>query len=318
LLQDGIAVQAAVIINRQAGSLRRDPELAEHLHTHSRSQVQLYSTADQRELAAAAEAVAQSGVTTVGIVGGDGSISYALTALARAYGDTQLPRIALLRGGTMNTIAAALGIRNGRPSALLAEMLDAVYNQERPATRVRPCMRVGDQLGFLFGTGVWYGYLAEAYADGHPTRLTNAAVLARLFASAAVGGTMYRRVRARQRVVLRSSEGAWEAREYLTIAAGTVRDAGFGFRPFQHAFEHDDRFELLAVKAGPWSVLRDLPGLRFGRSLRPSTAHDTCARWAELSSEDGRPFGYSVDGEIATAEGCLRITLGPPVTFLCL
>ena len=296
--------------------MRRDPELAEHIRRHCKSRVQLHVTANHQELTEAAHAIARSGVGTVGILGGDGSISYALTALARAHGDKALPHIALLRGGTMNTIAASLGIRRRRPSALLARMLDAVYNQERPATRQRPCMQVGEQLGFLFGTGVWYGYLAESYADGQPTRFTNAAVLGRLLASAAVGGKTYRRVRAPQRVLLRSSEGDREMREYLTIAAGTVRDAGFGFRPFQRAFEHDDRFQLLAVKAGPWAVLRDLPGLHLGRSLRPSTAYDACASWAELSTENGQPFGYSVDGEIATAQGPLRIELGPLITFL--
>jgi len=311
-------VEAAIIINRQAGSMRRDPELADQLQTHCQARARHYVTSNAEELAAAARAVADSGAATVGILGGDGSISHTLTALALAYTGRPLPRIGLLRGGTMNTIASSLGIRQRCPRALLARMLDAVQQPGRAPVRVLPSMQVGEQLGFLFGTGVWYGYLAESYVYGPPTRLTNAVVLGRLLASAAVGGSIYRRVRTRQRMHVRSSEGDWETRDYLTIAAGTVRDAGFGFRPFQHAFEHSDRFQLLAVKASPWAVLRDLPGLRFGRSLRASTAYDTSACWAELSTESGQPFGYSVDGEVAMAHGPLRIAVGPSIEFLCL
>jgi len=62
-------------------------------------------------------------------------------------------------------------------------------------------------------------------------------------------------------------------------------------------------------------VLRDLPGLWVGRGLSPDTALDTVTPWAELRSHDG-PFGYAVDGDLATAQETLRIELGPVFRFL--
>jgi hypothetical protein len=182
----------------------------------------------------------------------------------------------------------------------------------------RPVMIVGDQLGFLFGTGVWYGYLAETYSTGHPTRLSNVAVLARVLASAAVGGETYRRVLQQDTFSVCFEGGQWESRPYLAVAASTVAHAGFGFAPFHRALGVHDRFQLLAIKSGPRGLMRDFPRLRLGRGLRESTAHNTLTTWAELRPTHGRSFGYSLDGEIATATGPLRLGVGPTLEILAL
>ncbi len=308
-------METAIILNRHAGSMRRNPRLAERMKRLCGTRAALYVTTDAEQLARVATQVADAGVTTVGVVGGDSTASTTLTALWRAYGKRSLPKVAFLRGGTMNTVATSLGISLHSPSELLRRTLRALAQPQRARLCVRPAMRIGDRLGFLFGTGVWYGYIAESYADGPPTRMTNAAVLMRAAASAAVHGPTYTRIFERRRLSVRFAGGAWESRSYLTIAAGTVADAGFGFRPFQRAFRTDSAFELLAVKGGPRDVLRELPRVWLGRGLSDDTAYDTVTTWAELSAADG-PFGYSVDGDVATAPGRLRLELGPTFRFL--
>jgi diacylglycerol kinase family enzyme len=309
-------VQAAIVINRRAGCMRRSPRLGARLRALASGRARLYVTDSASELGDVAREIARAGVQRVGIVGGDGTASSTLTALWQAYGARALPQIALLRGGTMNTVASSLGLSDRPTPELLARLLRA---PERARVLRRPVMIVGPQLGFLFGTGVWYGYLAETYRAGQPTRLHNARVLGRLLASAAVGGETYRRVLQPEPLSVRFADGAWEPRAYLAVAAATVAHAGFGFAPFHRALSVSDRFQLLAVQTGPRALLRDFPRLRTGGGLRPSTALCTLTPWAELESPGRTRFGYSVDGEIASAEtGVLRITLGPTLELLAL
>ena len=310
-------MQAAIVINRHAGCLRREPRLVARLRSQASGRAQLYMTESASELGSVAREIARSDVRCVGIVGGDGTASSTLTSLWQTYGTRALPRIAFLRGGTMNTVASSIGISERPTGELLSRMLASLRAESSPV-HTRPVMIVGDQLGFLFGTGVWYGYLAETYAAGHPTRISNVAVLARLLASAAVGGATYRRVLQRDALSVRFDGGQWETRPYLAIAASTVAHAGFGFAPFHRALGVSDRFQLLAIKSGPRGLMRDFPRLRLGRGLRDSTAHDTLTTWAELRPAQGRSFGYSVDGEITTATESLRIALGPTLEILAL
>jgi len=316
VLRKGPYVHTVIIVNRHAGAMRRDPKLADRMREVCGRHASLYLTDDTDALRTVAEAAAAREARLVGVVGGDGTASATLTALERAYAGRPLPAIAMLRGGTMNTVATSLGITSREPAALLRRAIEASQDPARiRRAQPRPVMRIGDRLGFLFGTGVWYGYIAESYAGGQPTRLTNATVLGRALASAAVDGSTFERIRQPATLSIRHAGGDWETRTYLTVAAGTIADAGFGFRPFHRAFSTSDAFQLLAIKGSPLDVLRALPGVWFGRGLDGQTAYNALTSWAELRAEDG-PFGYSVDGDVATSDGTLRLELGPLFRFL--
>ncbi len=277
--------------------------------------VALHVTESLNDLHSAISEAAHEGATTVGVLGGDGTASATLTALWRAYGEKPKPKIAFLRGGTMNTVATSIGISHHRPSELLKRALGAAESPERARVRSRPVMIVGDRLGFLFGTGVWHGYLAETYRRGQPTRMINATTLLRAITSSAVNGETFQRIFKPTEIRVRFQGGGWEAKPYLTVAAGTVPDVGFGIRPFHRVFHTERAFQLLAVHSGPLGVIADMPRLALARGFRKQTAHDTVTPWAELSSPNGT-FGYSVDGDVCSAQGNLRLELGPVFEFL--
>jgi len=309
-------VHTAIIVNRNAGSMRRDPKLADRMRATCGQLAEVHITEDLTALRQVCEATAERGVDTVGIVGGDGTASATLTALWQAYGDRPRPKIAFLRGGTMNTVASSIGIAQRSPDELLKRTLHALRDPEHLQTRARPVMIIGDRLGFLFGTGVWHGYIAESYKDGQPSRMTNATVLGRVIASAAVQGETFTRLFETTALSVRFADGAsWEPRSYLTVAAGTVADAGFGFRPFHQALKTERAFQILALKGSAMDVLRDLPRVWFGHGFTEDTAYQTTAAWAELHAA-GNSFGYSVDGDVSTAQGSLRLELGPVFDFL--
>ena len=219
-------MHTAIIVNRNAGSMRRDPKLADRMRAVCGSDARLIVTKDAAELLEVAIDVAQRGVSTVGIVGGDGTASATLTALWRAYGARPLPKIAFLRGGTMNTVATSIGVSHRSPADLLKRTVCALRDTNRLKTRARPVIVIGDRLGFLFGTGAWHGYIAESYKDGQPSRMTNATVLGRALASAAVNGETFTRILDAKQLSVRFAGGNWESRSYLTVAAGTVGRGG--------------------------------------------------------------------------------------------
>jgi diacylglycerol kinase (ATP) len=306
---------AAIIVNCNAGDLRKDAGLIEHLRTLS-SGVPVHVTDDLAALQTVCDSLARARVSVVGVVGGDGTASATLTALWRAWGDAPLPRIALLRGGSMNTVANSLGVRRGSSEQLLPGLLAALRRPELQRVRARRVMRVAEQrLGFLFGTGVWYGYLAETYRDGPPNVPKYVSVLGRLFASAAVNGAMLQRVAKSTPTALQFPDAEWPAQPYLCIAAGVVPDVGFGFKPFPRSFSLDDSFELLAIHGNARALLSALPGLRMGRGLGASCARSTITSFAELRAQTG-VVEYSVDGDVDSVEGPLTIGMGPRFEFL--
>ncbi len=313
-------MQAALIVNANAGATRRNPTLPERLSAIASGRAELFVTRSQHDLERVASILAQRECPHVAVVGGDGTASTTLTALARAYGPRRFPAIALLRGGTMNTVASSLGVSRRSPAALLRRALARWQGGEPASYNVRHALQVGqDRLGFLFGTGVMYGWLAEYYArsNGQPTQFTAAHVFGSCVLSALVGGPTYRRIRGSGDLAIRYEGGVWESRNYITVGAGTVADAGLGFRPFYLSEQHPGAFHLLAIKGKPSELAADLPSIWLGRGMRPRTAYETETSWAELETSQGS-FGYFVDGDLLMAGSRLRLALGPQFRVLCI
>lgn len=310
-------MHTAIIVNPNAGRLRSRPHLLEQLRARAGKDASVHVTRDAAELELALARAADDGANTVAVVGGDGTASMTLTAVEQAYEGRRLPRIAFLRGGTMNTVANSIsGAARNRPLDLLARALRAAQANGSSPVRRRPTIRIGDRLGFLFGTGVWSGYLSEynQARGGQPTPMSAATVLGRALASAAVNGRTYGRMLQPKPLSVEFASGSWATHAYMTVCASTIEHAGLGFRPFHRAFANDAEFQIVAIKGGASEVLRDLPSVWRGRGLRPTTAHDTTTAWAELTAD--APFDYAVDGDVCTAKGRLRLELGPTFDFL--
>ena len=210
--------------------------------------------------------------STIAIVGGDGTLHRVLTALHETYGDDPLPAIALLRGGTMNTVANALGVPRRGMATLLRRAL-ATHAGEPSGFVVRPTMRCEGKLATLFGVGVVPAFLEAYYATGNPSPIHAAKVLAAALAQKRSEGPLWRSLTGGVEAGLTLDEGASYPRErVLAIAAGTIDQIGLGFRPFHRAFETEDAMHLVRVKAG---------GLASRPSSRASASAGPCRRRAE-------------------------------------
>lgn len=317
--------QIAVIVNPHSRRNRGARSPVDELERIVGRQGSVYRCGDPESLASAAEELASCDLAAVAISGGDGTNSMVLTALRAVWGDRPLPPLAMLRGGTMNTVANGLGIPKGKPASLLARLVADVDAGRPLTTTTRRAMEIGGvdadtspprprRLGFLFGLGVIHGFLDEYYRRGrpYPTPVTAVETLGVAIGSAMVGGPTIRRISERLRASLVVDGEAIEAREFLAIGAGTSPALGLGFRPFHYAQEGAEGFHLLAITCSAPRLAANLPRLHASRGIAPGDGFDRLARELLITTEDAE-IPYMVDGDLATATSPLRVALGPEV-----
>jgi diacylglycerol kinase family enzyme len=238
-----------------------------------------------------------------------------------------MPHVALLRGGTMNTVANSVGVRPGRPEGLLGRLIHA-YAQRATAPLVgveRHVMHVRPQgsgpgsaghYGFLFGTGVVHGFLAEYYRNGEPTPLVAARTLARGIGSALIRGEMIRRMAQPFRGSVTLDDGTeWEERDYLAVAAGTIEHIGLNFKPFYRYDHRPSAFQVLGIHASPIGFVQELPRIHQSLPMRSGKTYDALASHIVVRSADGR-MRYMIDGDLHESKGAVAVSIGPRVRLV--
>ena len=94
----------------------------------------------------AASSCRQTAPSVIAVHGGDGTLHKTVTALVRAFGDTPLPPVAALCGGTMNVVAPSLGIRE-QPHAFVQQLAEARAPTARPRPSAGAASRSTDSTG---------------------------------------------------------------------------------------------------------------------------------------------------------------------------
>jgi hypothetical protein len=254
-----------------------------------------------------------------------------ITGFLDVYCARALPQLAFLRGGTMNTVANSVGVGKGRPEGILGRLLrDYAQRASAPMENVeRHVMRIGPRdaragerthYGFLFGTGVVAGFLAEYYRGGEPTPLVAAKTLARGIGSAFIRGETIRRMAQpfRGSVMLDDGTAAgtrWDERDYLAVAAGTIPNIGLNFRPFHRYGELPGHFHMLGIHASPVAFVKELPRIHRAQPMRPGKTYEAVSSHAVVRSTDG-VVRYMIDGDLHEARGDLDIGIGPRVKLV--
>jgi diacylglycerol kinase (ATP) len=313
-----------VVVNPKSRRNRNDPRASSRLARTLGDRGIVREARSIEELARIAEDFKRVGIELLAISGGDGTNHVTLTGFLEVYDGETMPPVALLRGGTMNTLARSVGVSRGRPDELLERLVhDCTARDGRPLPSVErhvmsivPSRGGRVQRGFLFGTGVVAGFLAEYYRTGNPTPLVAARTLARAIGSAIVDGPAIRRMAQPFHGSVVLDEGpTWDERVYLTVTAGTIADIGFNFKPFYRYREQPSSFHILGIHASALSVVRELPRLRQGKPMRSGIAFDALSRRAVVRSADGR-IAYMIDGDLYETPGELEVAIGPRIKLV--
>lgn len=304
----------AVVVNTRAGHIKRHPGEAHRVTEAVGLGTEIITAATLEELDNGLERAKAHNTNIIAIVGGDGTIGVTVTAIVRTWNKLPLPVIALLRGGTMNTIANSINIPRGRPEHL-ARALRTQTLHGPLRTTTRGTIVIADRLGFLFGTGIVQAFLREYYSTGEPSPVTAARVLSRGVISAVTHGPLITRLAAPVSALVRFSDGTvWTHRPWLTLAAGTVPQIGLGFTPFYRANERTDSFHLLGIHSSPLSFALELPRVWRALSLSKDKALDSLTPDATLVT-DAPSLPYMLDGDLFDGPPTLRLTAGPTLSL---
>lgn len=332
-----------VIYNPRSGKNLRDPGAAKRLARTLGDRGVLREAGSIDELYRVAEDFRKLEIDVLGISGGDGTNGTTITGFLDVYQGNALPSIAFLRGGTMNTVANAVGVRRGKPEGLLDRLCRAYV--KRAAQPLADCERyvmciegrpsratadsdappasiaappLAKKYGFNFGTGVVPGYLAEYYAYGKgepPNPAIAAKTLLRGIGSAAVGGEMIKRMAAPFNGSAEIGDGTvWPERDYLAIAAGTIDQIGLNFRPFYRFGEAPNTFHILGIHTSPMGFVSQLPRIWRAQPMRPGHTYEAVTDHAIIRSK--KPIRYMIDGDLHETNGELRVSCGPKVRII--
>lgn len=306
-----------VIVNPHSRRNRDRPELAaEALSDVVGDTGTVAAAGDAESLHAAARRFRDEGVGVLAVSGGDGTNGVVLTAFRDVWADAPLPLVAMLRGGTMNTVANGFGVPRGRPGHLLARLVADVRAERELIWVERPSLSANGRLGFLFGMGVLHGYLAEYYArsNGRPTPVTAATTLAIAIGSTVISGPTIQRVGRRDELELELDGEIVPADDYFALAAGTVSQVGLGFRPFYRCAEDPGRLQLLCFTTSAMGFVSDLVPIRLGRRMRQGHGLDRLVGQARIRPAGStRTVAYMVDGDLMEADDELTLETGPLV-----
>jgi diacylglycerol kinase (ATP) len=303
-----------VIVNPRSRANRRNPRIAAEFQAIVGDRGRVLAPKSFEELDSMAADIRRSPPTVIAVHGGDGTLHKTVTALGRAFGADPLPPIAILCGGTMNVVATSLRIRE-RPSVFLTSIVDADRNG-LPLERIRRrCLRIGDELGFLFGSGLPANFLAEYYGSGEYGPARAAWLLARAFFSALWHGPFIQRLFKRFEGSVRVDGTLLEQTAFVGLMAGTVREVGLGFKLVHRADDDPERFGVLAMHSAVLSLAFDVRAVQTGRGIAPRRAFSAVASQMDIQPKNGG-MAYTIDGDLYRTHESVAISLGPHIDFL--
>jgi len=294
-----------VLVNANAVSLARDAGLLQRLRTLVDGRP-LAITRDPAEVARAIRLFRQQDVELICIHGGDGTALSVLTAAIEVYGEA-LPRIALLRGGTINTLAKYLKIR-GRPDDLLRRFL-----QDRQQARKLAVIRVNDCYGLTFGAALMGRFYHEYNQMERIDPPTVAGYVARVVLSAVFNTERACRLLAPVPATITVDGEVLPLDACTVIVASCMEGHGFGVRPTYRGSSLPGHFQLLASAKGQAEIARGYHRLLLGRPFTGDDHFDGMVRQARISFCG--PELCMVDGEVFEAEQ-VDLAIGPTFEFV--
>lgn len=305
----------AVFSNRRSRQNRLRPELLLGLKRTYGGRADFFEPEDMAALRRDARQTLEAGYQYLAINGGDGTTHQVLTAFEEVRGDLPFPRVALLRGGTMNNVTDSFRIR-GTPKSILGRLCETVRSGSEPALARRCALAVSDgsrrRLGFIFGTGLMASFLKAYYAQGETSPLTAAWMAARLCASVAVQGELYQQLSGKIRHTLHVDGKLWLDKDLICIMCATTEEIGLRLAPFSSAGRHTDRFSAIAVEGPMMAIVTALPAIWRAEAMTMRGFEEQLPTQLDITLPGN--FDYTIDGDLYEAAK-LSLSLGPELAI---
>lgn len=309
-------MRIGVIVNANSRRNRRKPGEVDLLRQVLGDHGRLEATSRLDELESALARLREDGTDVLALDGGDGTNHHTLTALLRRWPDWR-PALALLRGGTMNTVSRSFGLR-GRPVPLLRALVGHARAGTRPSADPRALLEVETggttRWGYIFGNGVVHDWLEVYYEDADPSPVVAAKIFARAVGSTLAGGALAKRLNQPVQVQVTRDGEAWCEGRMIAVLASTQEQIGLGIAPWQRCRERAGHFHAIAFEAPLMNVALALPRLVARRPLVGPGIHDTVTTCLRLESPSGHRF--ILDGDAYASPDAVEIRTGPVLDVL--
>lgn len=298
-----------IIHNPFARKNRKKPSLADRLEQTVGDWGTLYNTKGVEELPGIAEEFLKNGTDILAVNGGDGTLQLALTAFHKVYGEKPLPKVVILRGGTMNTVSNSLKIK-GNPESILKGVVAKLEKGEKLRRIPQHTLNVNGHIGFMAGAAVVTKFLDEYYSSTTRGPAQAAKMVSKLCASAFLktpyAENLFSKVP--MRVLVDGRDLGQES--YMVILGCTVKEIGLGCKPTHRAYDRPGHLHFIASSMKPGDLVKELCALWAGKDIvHPDMYYNGVAKSVRLEF-DGT-LGWMMDGELYDSKEAIQIGVGP-------
>ena len=309
-----------IITNPRSGRNLKKPHYFEHLYQlaqrsrHPDNHLFLYKPNGLEALQEVINKVHAHSGDVLCIHGGDGTVHQVMTALWRTYGThTSYPKIAILKGGTMNNIARNVGVTLWSTDKQL--LMAIAQNQPAQTSIHHPIVVDESQSGFIYGSVALAPFM-DVYETGpeRPSPWKGFKMFIRTIFSVIFNTQYSQDILAPVTFRMHFDQDVIEPQAYTMLGISSIADVGFYFRPFYKTLQQPNILQCLAMNCSPMHIVWSVPKLALARPTNSPKIIDRTGQ--RIQMEYTEPLRYTIDGDVYTSGLTQTIALGPAISFL--
>ena len=249
----------------------------------------------------------KTGVDIIAINGGDGTVHVALTSMMKVYNGQPLPKIAILKGGTMNMTATNLKLK-GNTVAIFKRVVRAYQEENNVKVRQISLLKVNDRYGFIFGSGAVCTFMDLYHRSSNPSPLVAAKSVLAMAGSMIVHGKLAKEFFTPAWQEINVDGFSFGKEPYLAFLITTLPSVGLGMDLTFRAKMDLMKAQLIAFRDKA-RIVPQVARVWLGRPLPPDVADDTIGKKFFINGE--KSFRYTLDGDMYSSSGKLVVETGP-------
>jgi len=306
-------MKIVTIVNPNAGRALKDPSLVSSLERILSPHGLFMVTRSLAEIPSAVENIARENPDILAICGGDGTLYHTLSPFFHLNGTQNLPLIAILKGGTTNTLLKSVGSKEN-PQYFARRMVDEIHGRRRFNFVEFDVMKINEGYGFFAGIAM-SAKLVVAYLKGGNASIPKAvSLILKSAGSALVGGPFARELSAPVSVEGSVDGVPFPLKSVTVLFVSTTSTIGFGLKPTARGHERPGYFQLVASSRHPsFLVWQFLSALIIGSPLRGKGHAQGLFKHLELTFS--QPEYYMVDGELFSSR-TFNVEIGPRLKII--
>lgn len=301
-----------IVLNPHSRSNLKNPQRIKRLGFIVGDKGSCHATHDILDVENLAKEFMERDIEVLGISGGDGTNHVTLTTFLKVYGEKPLPKIAFLRGGTMNNLANVIGVK-GSPEKILSNLIFKYHEGVPFETTEVDMINVNGKYGFLFGMGVVSNFIDDYNnIDSKPSAARGAWLLGKAVLSAMFHGKYATKLAERFNAVITLDGRKIPFKNYTIIIAGTLQTLGFNFRVLYRSREIPGQFQFVGVSSTPRHLLFAMPSALMARPMKSDNCCDEVG--SSMTIELDHEMPYQIDGDAQPHASKIEISMGPRIT----